>query len=242
VTYDYSELSGGGNKQAQRNEYNEVWSFDMVSQSTTVNSVESAEPTDDGRTYQTMLSLYTTVTYPFADTIAIGDDNGQAVGAEVYRPYGALRVNKLFDIAEVTKDFRSTMREMQNTLNASPWLDDEFDVQEILFLGSSIEYDYLSQKASVDYNFLFGKTRKDVLFKVLDKPATEASPFWADAPLATLFPFDHVWMRFPPENNIEKTANTPADGMVYRRYPTHVYKCKLYDTSDFTRLGLVGPN
>jgi len=241
VTYDYSALSGGGNKQAQRNEYNEVWSFDMVSQSRTINSVESEEPTNDGRTYQTMVSLYTTVPFPFADTIVIGDNNGQAVGTDVYRPYGALRVNKLYDVAEVTKDFRTTLRSMQNTLNNAPWLNGEFGFEEILFLGSSIEYDYLSQKASVDYNFLFGSTKENVKIKVLDKPATAAAPYW-ETEFAKVFPFDHIWMRFPPENNVENTANTPEAGMAYRRYPTHVYKCKLYDSSDFSVLGLVGPN
>lgn len=242
VEYSYEDQSssGGGDNSRGRNSNNETWVFDMVSQSKTIDSVQyNQDPAPDVGSYQTMYYIDNNGN-PQAgrpsDTALIGYNDGSPVGIDVYRPSGSLRVNKLFNIAEITSQFRTDIYNMENTVNKAAWVD--WDVEEVLFIGASISYDYVAQTASVDYNFLFGKT-KTRKFDVMQEGAVAAAQLGKVSIIQK--PFDHIWLRMPNSDMLEKVANNPAEGFEFKYFPLKVYLTKVYEVSDFDVLGLVGP-
>jgi len=179
-----------------------------------------------------------------ANTLAIGVTAGEPVGVDVYRPYGAITVNKLYDIGEINQAYRDKLYKAQNTLNDAAWLNGEFGEKEVLFLGSSINYDYAAQLASIDYSFLFGKKRDKVQI-LLRKPTASAAGGLtlppAEGEFLNVYPFEYIWLQYPEVDKAPKSTN-PADGTVFCRYPARMYRSTLYLTSDFNELGLVGPS
>lgn len=243
ATYDYGDpTQGGGGGSSGRDENNEIWKFEMTSQSQTINYVESDTPTLTG-SYQTMVSSLPSeqLLQPKANTLAIGVTSGEPVGVDVYRPYGAITVNKLYDIGEADQAFRTKLYKAQNTLNAAAWLNGEFGEKEVLFLGSSINYDYASQIASVDYSFLFGKKRDKIKILLRKPTASGVNGLTTEGTFYNVFPFEYIWLQYPEVPKAPKTTN-PADGTIFCRYPARMYRSTLYLTSDFNELGLVGPS
>ncbi len=241
VTYTYEDiLSDSGGDSAARNEAGEAWTFELTSQSTSIDSVErnKAPGANETGSYQTM--TWTNQDNDDADMTQIGFNDGKAVAIDVYRPFESIRVNKVYSIAEIDGVFRNKLRAMRNTTNKAAWLNNEFGIQEVLFLGASINYDYPGQIATVDYSFLAGKKRV-TKFVIKDPDALAGAGLTPKE--MTYYPFDFIWLRFPPigADEAQKEANNPAAGTEVKRYPSHIYHTRVYDQSDFEELGLVGP-
>ena len=234
VTYTYGEPDPSPKK----NMYDEAWSFEQTAQSQQINSVESGLEDPNVTSYQ-LVSFFdeggNVQLLDESDMLQIGYNEGEATGIDVYRPYGALRVNKVYPLATVDLQFRQLLYASQNTVNDAAWQD--WDADEVLFLGGSIAYDFKAQTAAVDYSFLFGQV-KDVKFKV----KKEFDNTLANITLANVSPFEYIWARYPKVEGSEKEKGNPAAGIELKRYPTHIYKTTVYQSSDFDLLGLVGPS
>jgi len=235
VTYNYGKRESDGN----RNDFSERWTFEQVAQSIQINSVEKGVEDPTASSYQIM-TYYDRDENVIkidqrSDTLSIGYNDGTALGTDAYRPNGALRVNKSYNIGAVDKAFRENLYEMQNTVNETEWLD--WQPGEVLFLGANISYDYKVQSVGVDYSFLYGKTQ-GIELEILN-PADKDAPFtfaWQDVK-----PFEYIWARYPKVPKRPKDNGNPKEGVIFTRYPTHWYRDTLYKESDFETLGLVGP-
>jgi len=237
LTAEYSY--GARGKRESKNRNKETWQWSLTAQSANINSVEQkTADTTNKHTFQTMYDN-TQLTGGDSNTTAIGIDGDNVTGTDVYRPYGALRVTKTYESVEIDLAFRQQLYKMQNTLNDAAWSAGEFQKEEILFLGAEVTYDYAAQTATVVYSFLFGPTRASLTFDVIAEDAWSFAPT-VQVTMTDVPPFDYIWMPFK-EYKLARSLGEPAEGYVARTIAEAVYRDKLYLTSDFSLLGLVGP-
>lgn len=158
-------------------------------------------------------------------------------GADVYRGSGALRVTKYYeDKADVGETQRQAWYAMQATVNDAAWQD--WTAGEVLYLGATITYGI--DDCTVQHQFLFGDTKSDVVFKIQPR---YYDPTPVDATVPVIQPWYYVWQEpaeitFKYTGSSETSAANVEDSRIVLR---NVKVAQVYDKSDFSNLGLVGP-
>jgi hypothetical protein len=232
VTYTYGQRDSGGSgseggRQSTPDANGEIWTFNMLSQTTTINAVLSDK------------DVPRQVTYDSANTdgarinTAINFDDEGVYGWEVYRPSNSVNVTKVYgSISEVNQSYRNTLRSLQNTVNDSTWPNrSEFGPQELLFIGADITYNLEEDTATVDYSFLSGITQKLLEFTIWGDTATEKKT----VKVAKLYPFQALWM--PLEKRIVSGEGADA---VFSSYHSSVNVADVYQPADFYQLKIDG--
>ena len=229
-TYEPQERSGG-----TPNSNGEVWVWDMSARTAHIDSVPE---TTDQYTFDK--------DNPAGENIStvLGKDGDNIKGADVYRPSGSLKVTKYMPKATANQAFRQTLYAMQNTLNNASWQD--WTKYEVLFLGSRIRYDETNSLAQVDYAFLFGESTANVTYDIFKTDAISGTPFTtvtlksAMDGTSTIYPFDLIETAMA-EKDLPVSSGDPSQGTEKVRGIESVSVSKVYQTSDFSALGLVGP-
>lgn len=221
-----------GMPQGVQNENGETWEWQQVAQQTTITSVaEGNVLTWDQYRVQEGGSAWTKHTDPNT-IIRANVETGEVAGAEVYRGSGALRVTKYYaDKNEVNVTLRRKWYAMQATVNNASWID--WTEGEVLYLGSTISYGI--DDATVQHQFLFGDTLHDVKFQIA--PSSGIAEALYPVTVDVIQPWYYVWQSPKPRAK----ALSGTDPQVNELCARDVKIAKVYNESDFSELGLVGP-
>ena len=203
----------------------ETWQFDMSARNTLITSVEEAS----NQTVYNKDNLSGGTTHE----VAIGLEGANVKGANVFRPFGALRVTKYLPVTTVDQAFRQQLNAAQNTINESSWQD--WLAREVLFLGSTVGYDFSTNITTVNYNFLFGNRRTDVKVDVFQEAYITNDI--VEVTLGTVDPFQIIHYKYEQINSLDTTnqVNVPTT------YIIDAFKANVYSEYDFDLLNLVGP-
>jgi hypothetical protein len=230
LTYGRRELSSGGNGAgggtSTPNENNEIWTWNMISQSVHINAVSSINGVPQQVTFDAEnkkgANLYS----------SIGATEEEVLGADVYRPAGTLNVSRTYGtIAEVNEAYRVQLRDLGNTINDARWPDNsEFGPGELLFLGADISYNILENTATVNYSFQFGSVVENEEFLVwnTEKTGTVA------VKIPKRYPFQVVSIPMYSQ----KTGEKP--NMKITVNPLSVSLADVYKWADFSVFKLIG--
>ena len=192
IVYSYGRIDRAGNQGggvSTPDANGEMWTFNMVSQTTHINAVlndingKPQQYTYDGATPRGVQKF-----------TAINFDDETVTGADVYRPAEAVNVTKIYpDYTDVNQSYRKTLRSLRNTVNNATWPNgSEFSAGELLFLGADISYNLAEGSATVNYSFLAGDTQKKQKYTVWAKDATESTETTV-VELPKVYPFQILW-------------------------------------------------
>jgi hypothetical protein len=236
VTYEYARSDRGGNQgggTSTPDADGEIWTFNMVSQTTSISAVKN-----DGNTGPQQLTydgankkgaqLYSAVNF---------DDNG-AQGVDVYRPAETVSVTKVYDsVAEVNQSYRETLRSLQNTVNDSTWPNrSEFKPGELLFLGADISYNLDEDTATVNYSFQAGNPQPEQKYEVWADPDDPDAVVTTMITVPKINPFQIVWA--PLDTRIQKASATQK--ALTFTYVKSINVADVYEYGDFTQLKIEG--
>ena len=234
ITYTYGRPDTGGNQGGGRstpNENGEIWTFNLVSQSTTINMVKNdsagnpQQKTYDGK-HTTGAQLHSALNY----------DDESVQGVEVYRPMETVSVSKVYpDYTDVNQTYRNTIRSLQNTINDAQWPASGYLAKTLLFLGADISYNLAEGSATVNYSFMAGKIQGPQEFTVWASEATNDLQTVV-AKVARVYPFQVVWA--PLDRRALPEVAGQKSKPVYHLKSINV--ADVYDFGDFSELKIVG--
>jgi hypothetical protein len=235
VTYNY-----GPPERRPSNQNDEIWEYDMNSQTTHINRVKN----DGGGTPLQWIYDADNLNGTQGLLSAIEpDENGNIIGVDAYRPFGALRVTKYYNATTVDKTFRQTIYDLQGKTNDAAWPpspDNDWAANEVLFLGANIRYNLTDNEAVVTYNFLFGPTNPAETFEVW------ANDFYLTAETVTVNvaarkPFEYIWALMETHEVPDSQSGVVSDSEI-QTWPRRIGVARIYEEGDFSTLGLVGPS
>ena len=235
MTSTYATRSPSGDDESTPDSNGETWTWNMVSQTTNINSVLS----DNGKPRQTTYDgrhirgakLYSALNF---------DDEG-VYGFEVYRPASTLTVSKNYPIAEISHEYRNVLRKLQNTVNKAGFpyrespIKSEFEAGCLLFLGADITYNIPDSRATVTYSFQFGSPQLEVESLVW-KEKTNTSEELQKIKVDIINPFQVVW------SPIETRLLASKDGKVKKKikHLASVNVADVYGQGDFFQFKIIG--
>jgi hypothetical protein len=234
VTYEYARSDRGGNQgggTSTPDANGELWTFNLVSQTTSINAVKTKNGVAQQVTYDGSALLGETGRYS-----AINFDDDSVTGVDVYRPAETVSVTKVYDsISQVNQSYRETLRSLQNTVNDSTWPNNsEFGPGELLFLGADISYNLDEDTATINYSFQAGNPQpeqKYTVWKSGDITDTET----VEVTVAKLYPFQIIWA---PIERRKKEPLGEKSKSVYNTKSINV--ADVYEYGDFTQLKISG--
>jgi len=235
VTYEYFRSDRGGNQGggiSTPDADGEIWTFNLVSQSTSINAVKNDENgypqqiTYDGA-HKTGAQLHSAINF---------DDNG-AQGVDVYRPAETVSVTKVYDsVAEVNQSYRETLRSLQNTVNDSTWPNrSEFKAGELLFLGADISYNLAEDTATVNYSFQAGNPQPEQKYEVWADPNSDTDLTVTEAKVKKVNPFQIQWAAL--DRRLVEVAGDPTASKTKVK---SINVADVYEYGDFTQLKIEG--
>ena len=231
VTYTYQRIDRAGNQGGSistPDENGEIWTFNMVSQSTTINAVKTKGDLPQQKTWDS------TNTGAQIDS-ALNHDDDSVSGIEVYRPAETVNVTKVYsDYTDVNQAYRNTLRKLQNTINDSSWPSNGgWSAGMLLFLGADISYNLAEGSATVNYSFQSGSIQKEQEYKVWAAIPTVAEKT-RTITIPKLYPFQVVWAQLDRKVLGEKPDQNPYFNL------KSINVADVYEYGDFSELQIVG--
>lgn len=142
---------------------------------------------------------------------SIGFDGKNLAGVTINIPTYAFTEQHFFSDATVNNAFKETLRDITGTVNNASFKG--FDAGEVLFLGVTGSKTG-SGNWSITYSFASNKNRSN--FSI------------GDIGGITAFGWEHVWVRYEDDKS----------GDSLTKVPRAVYVEKVYETEDFSQLGI----
>lgn len=233
LTYTYARSDRGGNQGggiSTPDSNGEIWTFNLVSQTTQINQVKSdAAGNPQQKTYSGQYvegaQKYSTINF----------DEEQVNGTEVYRPAETVNVTKVYDsISTVSQSYRQIVRSLQNKVNDDTWpTGSEFKAGELLFLGADFSYNIAENTATVNYSFLAGEVQGPVYFKVWQTAPTYENQT-TTIKIEKIYPFQVVWAPLKRiEFAVPGTSPTESQSFIHAE---SINVADVYEPGDFTQL------
>jgi len=216
VTYGVPSRSGGAQ---------DSWELDMTAGTERITQVKK----EDHQTHYDYTGLR-----PPGATLTVGTAiglNGDDVdGVDIYTPKGSLSITEWKSSSEITDDYQRLLMDKAGTMNEStfgPWI-----AKEALFIGAVIS-NTEGERVRVTFKFLISRKQTGIKFDVFKATGANKTEISVDKE-----GWDYLWTRtakrLERESSLPEARSRTVTGIL------DVHVAQVYDTSDFSLLGVRG--